>query len=81
MTVAAGPVGAGADAERGVADRGVAVVDRDRRLVGLGDVDRALRGAALVAPTESVTVNEIVRAAGLAELSLVKNCTERSAVW
>ena len=35
----------------------------------------------LVAPTESVTANETVRAAGLVELSLVENCTDRSAVW
>ena len=35
----------------------------------------------LVAPTESVTWKETVRAAGLAEGSLVENSTERSAAW
>lgn len=35
----------------------------------------------LVAPTESVTVKETVRAAGLAELSVVENSTDRNAVW
>jgi hypothetical protein len=38
-------------------------------------------GEVLVAPSESVTAKEIVRAAGLAEPSLVENCTEVSAAW
>ena len=38
-------------------------------------------GPVLVAPTESVTVKETVLSAGLAELSEVKNSTERSAAW